>query len=375
MIAFLLLLFTVSCAYQVAAAVLFWKFSKETSRATPPPSYPSYSQIKPLHQVTSQTLSAIETFCSEDGAIKGPLYLCSPQKAPQEWVKNHKNVTWLQLDSDQSQNGKASILAKGERYWSGDVFVISDADMLAPSGYLQAVLAPFSDPKVGVVTCIYRSTSATFGAWGHLFESLCILDFAVSVLVARQTEGISFAMGSTMAIRRQTLEEIGGFKALTPYLADDFQLGNRAHQLGWQVHLAPTILETAPGKGGLNHALSHQYRWLVTSRVSRPSGHFAFIVTQGLCWAGLLALLRPDLALGAAIFWCSLRIFLGAKNHLSIGSPLKSIWQVLLLPWKDVLYLGLWAAALSGNSVYWGNRRLSIDRQGRIIKPTTKRNP
>ena len=326
-----------------------------------------FSQAKPLYRPSPRTFTAIESFLGQRNVPQHDVYLCSADSAPPAWMADHPEVTWLRLIAAQDQNGKAATLALGARIWSGDIFVVSDADMWAEPDYLARVLASFENPSVGVVTCLYRSTPPRPGDWCHLLEALCILDFSTSVLVARKTEGITFAMGSTMAVRRQTLEQIGGFEGLVPYLADDYQLGQRAHQAGWQVALAPTVLETDPPHGSLDKAISHQYRWLVTSRVSRPGGHFAFIITQGMLWAGLLLAWAPALGVKAILLWCALRTLCGLKAHLDLGGRLSCAWQTLFLPWKDVLYLGLWLASLRGNTVRWGDRDLTIDSQGRIV--------
>jgi ceramide glucosyltransferase len=323
--------------------------------------------VKPLYRPGPTTFRAIESFLHQQDVPEHDVYLCCADSAPEGWAEQHPRLTWLRLLAPQDRNGKAATLALGSRIWSGDIFVISDADMWAEPDYLARVLAPFEDPKVGVVTCLYRSTPPRAGDWCHLLESLCILDFSASVLVARKTEGITFAMGSTMAIRRETLEQIGGFEALTPYLADDYQLGQRAHRAGWKVALASTVLETEPPTGRLDQALSHQYRWLVTSRVSRPGGHFAFVVTQGFLWASLLCLLSPGVGLKAMLAWVGLRWLCGYKTHRDLGGRRGQAWQVLFLPWKDALYLGLWFASLRGNTVRWGERELTIDSQGRIL--------
>lgn len=301
------------------------------------------------------------------------VYLLSAAKGPADWLEQHRRATWLRLKAEQGQNGKAATLALSQPYLSGEIFVVSDADMWARPDYLARVLSEFQEAEVGVVTCLYRSTEPGLGDWCHLLEALCILDFSASVLVARRTEGISFAMGSTMAVRRQALEEIGGFGALVPYLADDYQLGHKAHQAGWKIALASTILETEPPKGELVKALSHQYRWLVTSRASRPGGHFAFVVTQGLLWSLLLIVCSPKWGVAALATWASWRALMGGAQHLALAGSWRSLWQVLFLPWKDLLYLGLWFGSLGGRRVRWGEREIVIDSQGRIERSDESR--
>lgn len=350
----------------MVAALLALSFAR-ASTVRPAGHARRFCQVKPVYgEPSRRTLAAIETFVCQQEVGPHEIYLLSASSGPAGWLASYPQVSWLQLKAEQSQNGKAATLAMGKPYLSGEIFVVSDCDMWAPPDYLARVLAEFEDPKVGVVTCLYRSTEPPPGDWCHLLESLCILDFSASVLVARKTEGISFAMGSTMAIRREALEQIGGFEALVPYLADDYQLGNKAHKLGWKIALASTVLKTEPPQGKLVKALSHQYRWLVTSRVSRPGGHLAFVVTQGLLWAALLALSSPRLAFVGLLGWCFWRALWGGVTHRALAGSWRGLWQVAFLPWKDLLYLGLWFGSMWGNRVRWGERELVIDGQGRI---------
>lgn len=368
-----LALFVSSCGYLFLAAWLAFDFRREVAaeEGRLGDSHPRFCQVKPVYRYDQETLSSIETFLNQEQVDPHELYICSREPAATDWQEHNPDVVWLRLLADQSRNGKAATLALGERYWTGEVFVISDADMRARPGYLKAVLQAFEDPEVGVVTCLYRADRPRPGAWGHLFESLCIGDFSASVLVARKTEGVGFAMGSTMAIRREALSEIGGFEALEPYLADDFQLGYRARKAGWKVAIAPTVLETRFPGVRFTDALSHQYRWLVTSRVSRPGGHLAFIVTQGLLWAVLMMMVKLQLGIALLGLWCALRIGLGAFTSRALRFERSSLWEPFFLPWKDLLYLGLWFGSLRGNKVRWGERELEIDRRGQIVSSQT----
>ena len=302
----------------------------------------------------SSTLENIERFVGSCGAVDHDVYLCSTRPGPVEWLESRPQFTWLRVEADQSLNGKAATLSESQRYWSGDLFVVSDADMLCEPDYLDAVLGEFSDPEVGVVTCLYRSEGEKGLRSGSVLERLCIQDFAASALVAERTEGIAFCFGSTMAVRREVLEQIGGFEALVPYLADDYQLGYRAVRKGWKVALAPTVLATDLGKPTFRQAWEHQYRWMVTSRVSRPGGHAAFIVTQGLLWSLLLFPVQPLWLL----FWCFLRVAAGLFQGSLLGG--EGAWKSVFLPFKDLAFLVLWFLSLRGNVVYWGGDEVTI---------------
>jgi ceramide glucosyltransferase len=364
-----LLLFVASCGYQIVATVL----AREFARRKPLKKKDGlrFSQIKPVREVSTDTLTAMESFLSIPGHEDRDFYVCSAHPAPEIWTKRWPQVTWLRLAAGKdARNGKAATLALGQKYWSGEIFIVSDADMVCGPDYLEAVLGEFQDPRVGAVTCLYRGGGPLSS--GSILESLCILDFSSSVLVAERTEGVGFAMGSTMAIRREVLEEIGGFEALEPYLADDFQLGFRTAAKGWKVALAPTVLDTNLGAPSFRDALAHQYRWMVTSRVSRPMGHLAFVITQGLPWSLLITLWDAGLGSALLLFWFFLRVVLGGVQNSSLRGVAGGVrvWELLFLPVKDLLFLGIWAASLTGNQVRWGDEDILIDRQGRIESTT-----
>src|SRR5438067_671674 len=125
-------------------------------------------------------------------------------------------------------NRKVSNLIQMLRYARYDFVVVNDSDIRVSANYLKRVLAHFADKKVGLVTTVYRGVAAK--SVGSKLESNGIAtDFTAGVLAARQIEGgIHFALGSTMAMRRNVLGAIGGFHSIVDYLADGFELGQRA---------------------------------------------------------------------------------------------------------------------------------------------------
>ncbi len=66
---------------------------------------------------------------------------------------------------------------------------------------------------------------------------------SAGVLVAEMLEGMKFALGPTMVVRRDCLDRAGGFRALGPYHADDFMLGNLISASGHRVVLSTHIIE------------------------------------------------------------------------------------------------------------------------------------
>src|SRR5262249_18741795 len=139
-------------------------------------------------------------------------------------------------------NGKVGTLIDLVRAAGHSLLIVNDADIRVEPDYLDHVMPPLADPRVGLVTCLYRPEGDTFAA---RFEGLGVsTDFAPSTLVARLVGVDEFALGSTLAFRRADLERIGGFEAIGDYLADDYQLGHRIHGLGLKCVLSGAVVTT-----------------------------------------------------------------------------------------------------------------------------------
>ncbi|MBV9686950.1 MAG: glycosyltransferase, partial [Alphaproteobacteria bacterium] len=112
-----------------------------------------------------------------------------------------------------------------------DVLVLADSDMRVDRGYLSAVTAPLCDPRTGVVTCLYRGVS-TGGRWSELGAMHINFGFLPGALVADSLGLGGGCFGATIALRRETLERIGGFVRLRDELADDHRIGDEVRALG-----------------------------------------------------------------------------------------------------------------------------------------------
>jgi ceramide glucosyltransferase len=254
--------------------------------------------------------------------------------------------------------GRLMDLARQARHpW----LVINDSDIRVPPGYLADVTAPLCDPRIGVVTCLYRATGSTLAA---RFEALGIAtDFAPSTLVAPMFGVREFGLGSTLAFRREDLEAIGGFGAVSDYLADDYQIGARIHRLGRVNQIARTVVETGLGAADWTGVWRHQVRWARTIRVSNGIGFSGLPITCATLWA-ILALSAGTWPVAAGLAALRLMVALVCGVGL-LGSKdvARLIW---LVPARDLFALAVWAAGMGGDTVEWRGRRLRLARDGRI---------
>lgn len=250
-----------------------------------------------------------------------------------------------------------------------DRLVIVDADIEVERDYLRQVVAPLSDPTVGLVTCLYRGAPAA-GTWSRL-GALYIDDwFAPAVCVAHLFGAQTFGFGATLALRRDALLEAGGFEALADQLADDWWLGELTRRRGLATRLANCVVATTVDERSLWALCAHELRWLLTVRCINPLGYAFSFVTFGLPMATLgagLAQGQPA-ALTALCVALTARIALRLVQHRRGGSGL--LWALLLIPVRDGMNVALWAAALFARRARWAGHALEVAVDGRIATVT-----
>jgi ceramide glucosyltransferase len=264
------------------------------------------------------------------------------------------------ISNTHAANAKVGVLIDSAAAARQPILVVNDADIRVEPDYLTRVTAPLADPRVGLVTCLYRTVGETFAA---RFEGLGVAtDFAPSALVARLLDVDEFAMGSTLAFRRADLNRIGGFAAVADYLADDYQVGRGIHALGLKCVLSDVVVETRLG-GGWRQVWEHQVRWARTIRVSRFGGYLGLPVTNATLWA-IVAMAWGRWDLGAALLALRMVMAFAAGWGALRSRDVLYLWW--LVPARDLFGFAVWIAGLFGNSVVWRGRRLRLDREGKI---------
>jgi ceramide glucosyltransferase len=263
-------------------------------------------------------------------------------------------------------NRKIALLEALAVRASHGLLLVDDADIRVPPDWLRRTVAALDGPGAGLVTCLYRARPGR--TLGSKLEALGVSsDFAGQALVGFELARVPFALGATMLVRREELERIGGFAALRPYLADDYQLGARIAALGKRIVLSPVAVETG-GEPTLGEAWRRRLRWARTVRASRPGGHAGFGVTLGGAWSLALVALEPAGWPLAAAYWAA-RAAAGVAAARTAGARLG--WNLLLLPAADLWAFAAWAASFLGRSVEWRGRKLTLDRGGRIVGEET----
>ncbi len=268
-------------------------------------------------------------------------------------------------------NAKVWSLQKMGAKASHDYLVISDSDVRVTPDYIEAVVRPLLNPATGLVTCVYRGVP-TGGLWSRLEALGMSVEMTAGVLASDLLEGMKFALGPTMAIRRDVLDAIGGFASLGQYCADDYVLGSLVHEAGWKVELSRHPIEHIVLNRSFTASMLHQVRWMKSARFSRPAGHVASVLSFAMPFALIAALAAFELhhgMLALCLFgWGlvnrSVMALLAGWKAVEDKNSLRYCW---LFPLRDFMGFCFWTASFLGNTVLWRNQMYELHIGGKMI--------
>ncbi len=273
---------------------------------------------------------------------------------------------WYFCNEIRGINRKMSNLSQLLPHAQYEVIVLADSDVRVTPSYLREITAPLADPQVGVVTCGYvdhapKRLGAAFLAMGR-----CI-DFIPSVLVARfLDQGLRFAIGPTVVLRRQVIEAIGGFEVALNRVGDDYRLGYTAWQAGYRVELSTYVLDNDCSDESFLQAVQRELRWSRTIRSNRGNQYFGMVLMFGTVYSALLwGLLPSPTTLTLFVAVQAIRWLQAILSMVLMGTPRLLLW-LWLLPLRDVMNLFIWLLGCFGNRIYWRGRWLQVHRHGQL---------
>jgi ceramide glucosyltransferase len=309
--------------------------------------YPDYEIIFGVDDPQDPVVADVERLQLEFPNVSIQLVVCSQRLGPNTKVSN---LIQMQLAARHSY------------------FLVNDSDIHVPADYLRRVMEHFRQPKVGLVTCFYRGIAGH--TLGSRLEALGISgEFMGGVLAARQIErGMHFALGSTLAVSRQALGDIGGFAGLLDYLADDFELGYRVARAGYEVVLADLVVETFVPDYSFGEFLQHQMRWGRSTRDSRRWGYVGLAFTYGFFWAILAGIFSRGAPwawalLGAAFFVRLIAALVVGVGVLHDSQIVRDLWLVAL---RELVSVAVWVGSFFGHTITWRGKKFLV-RNKRLV--------
>ena len=357
-------------AYYVLCLVGAQWFLRHRRSRNPNGFTPPVSILKPLCGADPNAYESLRSHCIQDYpefeiifGVSDPDDVAVPlvQRLIEEFPE--RNIQLAMCSTQLGSNYKISNLIQMFPLAKHEYILVNDSDISVGLQYLHDVMNEFQDGRVGMTTCLYCGIAGN--TFGSKLEALGIsTDFIPGVLSARQIEGsIHFALGSTLAFRRKALAAIGGFESVADYLGDDYELGKRTVDAGYLVALARCVVKHYLPDYSFDGYLQHQLRWSRSVRDSRPKGYTGLVLTFGLAWSVLGVIVAPLeiwrwSLLGVALaLRCAVAFTVGVEI-LEDRQVMKNSW---LIPLRDLIAVGIWAASLAGRRVVWRGRQFTLE--------------
>jgi ceramide glucosyltransferase len=369
-----LIALVVAAGYAVMAliAVVIWQ-SKEGVKSTG--RLPPVTVLKPLCGAEPGLYENLRSFCQQDYPEFQIVFGVRDRDDPALAVVARLLAEFPTLPIDvvvdprqHGSNRKVSSLINMLGRARHDVFVMADSDAYVGPDYLKIVTAPLLDRKVGLVTCIYHG-EPTARIWSRLGAMYVNEWYMPSVLMARLFGHQGYTSGQTICIRRETLQGIGGLRAIADHLADDYQIGELVRRLGLRIVLSPYVLQAEHHEPTLDLLVRHEVRWMRTLRVLRPRSFnlifFGFSLPLAvlgllLCAAGSM----PSTTLAWALFLVTVfaRLALHFAHRLRGDRPLLAdFW---LVPARDLLLCWVWWRTFFTSRITWRGSEFDVDAHG-----------
>jgi ceramide glucosyltransferase len=358
-------------------AALAWRMQKMPVN---PHALPPVTVLKPLCGAEPGLYEHLRSFCQQDYPEYQIVFGVRERTDPACAVVARLMAEFPSLPIDivvnsqqQGTNLKISNLINMFPHARHGVLAMADSDAFVGPDYLATVTAPLLDPNIGLVTCIYRGMP-TQRIWSRLGAMYINEWYVPSVLLAWLFGHQGYASGQTLCLRQDTLQAIGGLKAVANDLADDFRLGELIRNLGLRIVLSPYVVMGEHHEPSLNSLIIHELRWMRTIRVLRPrSFQWMFLTfTLPLAMVGMILAYVGSSAAGAA--WALFAAIVAARwvlhfLHRPRGDrPLfADFW---LVPARDLLICRVWWRSFFTSRVTWRGSEFDVDPNGVMHKLT-----
>jgi ceramide glucosyltransferase len=365
-------------AFALQRLALFERRAHGAAGATNRAPRPAVTIFKPAHGDEPGLEENLASFCAQDypdfDVVFGTLDPADPALNVMRRVAARYPDRTSVVSGDgvaRHRNPKMATLQPMISRARGDIVVIADSDMRVGPGYLHAIVAPFDDPRTGAVTCVFHGEPADRGVASALAAMAITEQFMPSALVANAVEPMTYCFGSTMAVRRDVLEAIGGIHALGDRLADDYALGGLVVAHGYRIQLSPYVVTNVVSEPGLRHLVEHELRWARTIRGVRFVSYTGLILTYPLPLAliNLAVARKRRRALALVVLAAGLRATLHERANRTFRTRRRpAVW---LIPVRDALGVVIWALGLFGRHVRWRDEDYRMSGGGRLAPNQT----
>jgi len=374
---------TIFLALTIAGTILFHREARRARLSQPASGeMPPVSVLKPVHGPEAQLKENIESFFRQDYPAYEILIAADTEDDAALTVAREVSSRYPQIPCRILVTGKppwpnppAYCFYRMTEVAAHEILVTSDSDVEVAPDYLKEVVAPLLDPKIGMVTCLYRGKNAA-GFWSGMTALGMSVEMTAGVLVANMLEGMNFGLGPTIAVKKEAVARIGGYEVLGDYFANDYMIGNLIAKAGYRVVLSHHVIDHVVSQT-FRKMWNSQLRWAKSTRYSRPKGHFG----SGLIFAvpfGVLGFVSASLL--GRLDWGLWLLATACVNRLIetwmvgwtvVRDPVARQWPWLYLI-RDLLGFVIWLTSYTATRAVWRSSNYELRRDKIVLRETAK---
>jgi len=362
---------TFGCLYMAFACMRVLRFGRGDDAASELASVP-VTVLMPLCGHEPDLYQRLRALCEQDYAAPVQI-LCAIHDAQDPSIAvlqkvaadlPQANIEWQINSRLHGRNLKMSNLMNVVARARHDVLVMIDDDIVVGPGYLTQVVGELQRPNVGAVTCLYYGI-ANGGLWTKLSAKNTNLHFLPSVIVGLSARLAQPCFGSTIALTRQTLEQIGGLQPFVDHLWDDYAIGQAVRAAGLQVAVSSLTVGHVCKESTGREFFDYQLRNARTIASIDPVGYLGAVIIHPFALS-LLAIL-----LGAGEPAVALTMAAAASRFALCGCVTRRFGVTAhywLLPLHDLASFAIYFISFFGGTVMWRGQRYRVHSDGTLLQ-------
>jgi ceramide glucosyltransferase len=361
---------TAGVLYNIVAAFLVLKFPRAPMPSHGP--FPDVTILKPLHGSEPGLFSRLASFCDQTYPAAIQL-VCGAQSASDEALKMAQLIakvrpnvrTEISVSNELvGSNRKISNLVGMQRLSAHDFIIVSDSDIIVDAHFVASIVSELEQPEVGAVSCTYYG-SAAGGVWARISALHINAQFLPNVIVALTFRAVKPCFGSAIALRKSTLERIGGLSAFADELADDFAIGKAIRSLGLEVVVPRFAVGHVCFERSFRSLWERHLRSSRTIRSIDPIGYMGLLFMHPFMLAAVAAVTGTQYA--GLLVACALasRMILTSCVERSFRLPHQPAWVLLA---HDVISFAVFVSSFFGSRIGWRGYSYKILQDGTIEK-------
>jgi ceramide glucosyltransferase len=331
-----------------------------TRRRSECPRAPRISILKPIAGLDEDLRANLESFAAIDYPAFELVIGVADRGDPalpvvREFLAAHPalDAKLVFTDRDAAMNPKVAQLLGLEQVATGEILLISDANVRVRPDYLFGIAEGLLRPGVGLVSNVVAGTGER--TWGAALENLQLGALIAPGVVASSVLGARpLTVGKSMAMWRSALAKVGGLRSVGSVLAEDYVLGRRFREAGFGVSVILSPVENRNVACTIGRTVERHTRWAKMRRAIVPRAFLFEPILEPVVVATAAFLIAPSRARAGLVLFCAaLQVAMAALAVRIVRGHALGLRHVILEPLRAFVVQLCWLRALASRRIAW----------------------